>query len=227
MQRPRHAPSKGHVRHDRGVTLIEVLVAIIILSIGLLGMAGLQLATAKYKLGSGARASIASLYADYADRVRINTESAGINSISGGGSTSLYTYQATWTAQQAISSSSMASSISAVACEGSSACTSANRAAHDMLTWRKSVRDNLPQGSVYVVGDRRDGINITFMWFDKDNTTSASRTDNGTGNTLTIATNCSSDTATGTESGLAQQTCCPAPANVPAGVRCTRFSFMP
>nr|WP_315231262.1 type IV pilus modification protein PilV [uncultured Albidiferax sp.] len=227
MPRRPHAPSKGHLRRDHGVTLVEVLVAILILSIGLLGMAGLQLATAKYKLSSGARASLASLYADYADRVRINTESAGINSISGGGTASLYTYRTTWAAQQAITSSSMASSISAVACEGSSACTSANRAAYDMLTWRKSVRDNLPQGSVYVVGDRRDGINITFMWFDKDSTTSSSRTDDGTGNTLTTAASCSSDTATGTESGLAQQTCCPAPAAAPAGVRCVRFSFMP
>jgi type IV pilus assembly protein PilV len=222
-----HAPQAAHLHHIRGVTLIEVLVAILILSIGLLGMAGLQLATAKYKLGSGARASIASLYADYADRVRINTDNAGINGVSGGGTASLYTYQATWAAQQAISSTDMATSISNVACEGNSACTSANRAAYDMLTWRKSVRDNLPQGSVFVVGDRRDGINVTFMWFDKDNTTSTSRTDDGTGNTLTTATSCSSDTATGTESGLAQQTCCPTAASVVAGVRCTRFSFMP
>ncbi len=96
-----------------------------------------------------------------------------------------------------------------------------------MLTWRKRVRENLPQGSVFVAGNRSIGIDVTMMWMDKENTDKSVKTNDGdtaTQVSLLTANNCS---ANNTETGLAQQTCCPAAASVPAGVRCTRFSFMP
>src|SRR6218665_33044 len=56
----------------RGVTLAEVMVAIVVLSIGLLGIAGLQAATLKYKINTWARSSASTLLSDLWTRFRIN-----------------------------------------------------------------------------------------------------------------------------------------------------------
>ena len=224
---------------SKGVTLIEVLVAIIILSIGLLGIAGLQVATAKYRLGSGSRAATAALYSDYTDRIRMNPDMAGPNAISGGVDpaitssdldSSKYTYQTTWAAQQLVSDTTLNTLLTSAtsACDGSSsACTPVNRATYDMLAWRKRVRDSLPQGAVYVTGNSKVGIEVTLMWLDKDNTNKSVNVDDGSAPTqvsLITPPSCSAVTA---PTGLALQTCCPAGASVAAGVRCTRFSFTP
>ena len=55
---------------QRGVTLIEVLVAIVLLSIGLLGLAGLQLRGMQVNQGSISRSQAAIMAEDLADRMR-------------------------------------------------------------------------------------------------------------------------------------------------------------
>jgi len=59
-----------------GVSLIEVLVAIVVLTVGLLGLAGLQAAGMKVSMSSHFRAQAAQLAQDMADRMRANTASA-------------------------------------------------------------------------------------------------------------------------------------------------------
>lgn len=221
----------------KGVTLIEVLVALIVLSIGLLGIAGLQVATAKYKFGSTARSSIAILLSDFTDRVRTNPDMAGPNrrtqatdpALLSDIDNSKYTYQATWAVQQGISESALTTLIDAVPKDSGGIYLPQDLATLDVLSWRKRVRESLPQGAVFVAGNRSDGIDVTFMWLDKDYTDKSVKTNDGTSATtvsLIAAPTCSANTVN-SESGIAQQTCCPAAASVPAGVRCTRFSFMP
>lgn len=60
------------VRHQRGLSLLEVLVAIVILSLGLLGMAGLQAASLRASQGSLYRAQAAQFADDMAERMRAN-----------------------------------------------------------------------------------------------------------------------------------------------------------
>jgi type IV pilus assembly protein PilV len=55
---------------QRGMTLIEILVAIVVLSIGLLGLAGLQLKGIQVNQGSTYRSQAAVLVEDIADRMR-------------------------------------------------------------------------------------------------------------------------------------------------------------
>jgi type IV pilus assembly protein PilV len=55
---------------QRGMTLIEILVAIVVLSIGLLGLAGLQLKGLQVSQGSTYRSQAALLAEDMADRIR-------------------------------------------------------------------------------------------------------------------------------------------------------------
>lgn len=57
---------------QRGVSLIEVLVAIVVLSIGLLGLAGLQASGMRVGQSSIHRSQAAQLAYDMADRIRAN-----------------------------------------------------------------------------------------------------------------------------------------------------------
>jgi len=61
---------------QRGMTLIEILVAIVVLSIGLLGMAGLQLKGMQVNQGSVYRWQAAMLAEDIADRMRADRSNA-------------------------------------------------------------------------------------------------------------------------------------------------------
>ncbi|MEO8120701.1 MAG: type IV pilus modification protein PilV [Rhodoferax sp.] len=197
---------------QQGVSLIEVLVSVLILSVGLLGVAGLQAAVAKYKINTWSRAAISTLYADLADRVRMNSDVAGANFITGISEPSLYVLSGTWSTQQAATLTTPSPN-----CETAS-CTTAERAAYDMSIWRQRVRAGLPQGAALISGDRRDGINMTLMWFDKGFTDKGQASDS----TLVSALAC-----TGAETGMARQSCCPAASSAPVGVRCANFSFIP
>ncbi len=61
---------------QRGVSLIEVLVSIVILTLGLLGLAGLQVAGIKVTQSSQFRAQAAQFANDMADRMRGNLVAA-------------------------------------------------------------------------------------------------------------------------------------------------------
>ena len=66
MTRPRHPAAA------RGFSLIEVLVSIVVLSIGLLGLAALQVSGLRVGQSSFYRAQAAQFAADMADRMRAN-----------------------------------------------------------------------------------------------------------------------------------------------------------
>jgi type IV pilus assembly protein PilV len=69
---------------QRGMTLIEILVAIVVLSIGLLGLAGLQLKGLQVGQGSTYRWQAAMLAEDIADRMRADRASALLGNYSSG-----------------------------------------------------------------------------------------------------------------------------------------------
>lgn len=201
--------NSGHSQ-QAGTTLIEVMVAILVLSVGMLGIAGLQAATAKYKINTWARSSASTLVSDLSERVRVNPDAAGTSFAANGvTATSEYLLDKTWTAQQ-----SDALTISKN-CETAS-CTSSERATFDLLTWRQLVRASMPQGGAFLSGNRRDGLTATMMWYDKEQIDK--------NNALLKAPACSSATA---KKGMGRQSCCPDAAAAPAGVRCISFSFVP
>jgi type IV pilus assembly protein PilV len=62
---------------ERGFTLVEALVALVVLSTGLLGVAALQFTSLKASHGSATRTQAVYLAYDIIDRMRINTTAAG------------------------------------------------------------------------------------------------------------------------------------------------------
>jgi type IV pilus assembly protein PilV len=62
--------------HNSGFTLVEVLVTLVILSVGLLGIAALHTASLRNNLDSALRSQASALAADVADRMRGNRNAA-------------------------------------------------------------------------------------------------------------------------------------------------------
>ena len=195
--------SKKALRRDVGVTLLEVLVSLLVLSLGLLGVAGLQAVTASYKVNSWARNSAALLLSDFAERVRANPAAA--KAVSTGGQ---YEFKTNWTLQQP-------EPIKPKDCLLSS-CTSTERAEYDRWVWRTRVRSEMPQGSVWVEGERDSGFKVTLMWMDKGFT----KTDQ---KTLDTSPKCGGANQTPVQ----ETSCCPVGAHVVSGVRCQNFFFIP
>jgi type IV pilus assembly protein PilV len=69
--------SSRNPRHSGGMTLIEVLVTLVIISVGLLGIAALQLTTVRNNYDAFVRAQAAVLASDMLDRMRANRRQAG------------------------------------------------------------------------------------------------------------------------------------------------------
>lgn len=210
----RLSPRKLH----RGVTLIEVLVAMVVMSIGMLGIAGLQVATAKFQQGSRVRGMLAPMLSDIASRIRTNSDQSGNNAVTGAVLTSAYALSSTWDAQQS------ATLTVTKDCEKDGvSCSTSERSSYDMTTWRQRVRAAVPQGAALVSGDRASGFQVTFMWLDKSLTDKGNASDS----VLIKAPVCSTAAETADSNRMGQQNCCPTEASAPEGVRCNRFTFTP
>lgn len=207
----RSSPRKLH----RGVTLIEVLVALVVMSIGMLGIAGLQVATAQFQQGSRVRGMLAPMLSDIAGRIRTNPDQAGDNAATGATYTSAYVLSDTWSAQQ-----SATLTVSKNCEQDGVSCSTSERSSYDMIAWRQRVRAAVPQGAAMVSGDRASGFQVTFMWLDKSLTDKGSASDS----VLIKAPLCSAANET---ARMSQQNCCPDEASAPEGVRCNRFTFFP
>jgi len=69
-------PKLGHNHRQRGVTLLEVLIAVVVLSIGLLGMAALQSSAISLNHSAYLRTQAINLSYDMSDRLRANRAAA-------------------------------------------------------------------------------------------------------------------------------------------------------
>jgi type IV pilus assembly protein PilV len=212
-----HAMSRRS--RQQGLSLIEVLVSILVMGLGLVGMAALQANTLKYQRGSVQRATVAALVSDFSERVSSNLSQAP--SVLAGGSPFIQ-------AQSWSDASSASTFEPGVDCDAppsavqsgatSHDCTAAERAAFDLVTWQGQVRQALPSGSASIAKSADGkGLLVTMMWADKDHTSGA-----GADLAKVQSATCDADTA-----GAANLSCCPASIDAPAGVRCANFVVVP
>jgi len=117
----------------RGVTMLEVLIAILIISIGLLGMAGMQAAGLRANVGASQRSAATMLAYDMADRMRANM--AGV--IAGNYDlTPLNVPTQQPTCLQVVG------------------CTVQQMAQNDAWEWNQAIQNTLPSGMGIVCKDR-------------------------------------------------------------------------
>ena len=130
---------------QRGVGLVEVLIALLVLSIGLLGLAALQTQALKFNQGAFLRTQATTLAYDILDRMRANREQAS--------STTSY-----------ITTAGTGIPAMPTNCEISD-CSPGDMAKYDLNQWKTALRDRLPagdgtisvSGSIYTIETEWEG----------------------------------------------------------------------
>jgi type IV pilus assembly protein PilV len=117
--------SSRHPAHQTGVGMVEVLVALVVMSVGMLGIASLYTTTLQAKTTSLSRMKAVNLTYDMADRIRANPTAVASYALADTGTTT------------------------ATDCN-TAACTPTNLAASDLAQWDALVTDattGLPGGN--------------------------------------------------------------------------------
>lgn len=132
----------NRISPQRGVGLIEVMVAILLLAMGLLGAIALQFATAKEQRSSQFVSRAAVVANEMAERMRTNRAGLALG---------MYVTEKTNYADAKAVITSNTSSLNA--CVGAQAeCAQAALAEQtDMLAWWAVIRSGLPQASAHIV----------------------------------------------------------------------------
>lgn len=141
-----------HSTIPRGFTLVEVMVTLLILSVGLLGLAALQASSLKFSLSAYQRTQATILAYDALDRMRANRVAAESNQ-----------YQTTMDRD--------ASSYSGTNCYGSGAnCSAAQLRNYDLFEWKTALETLLPGGQASIVTEPASGTgmlhHVTVRWID-------------------------------------------------------------
>jgi type IV pilus assembly protein PilV len=118
-------PNRAPLRH-RGFSLVEVLIALVIMSVGMLGIAGLYVQSMQAGRTSMLRHHAVTLAGDVADRIRANPR-AGI------------AYEGAGVDGSCIS--------------GVVNCDAVTMAGQDILLWQQQAVDTLPTGNVAITFD--------------------------------------------------------------------------
>lgn len=142
-----HSTPHRTLRRARGVTLIEVLVTMVIVAVGLLGLAGMQVRGLSIQKDAHGRAIATQLALDIADRMRSNVGAVANYAFTTGYPTGAY------------------SAPTAPDCEAAT-CTAVQQAQFDFDRWFTRVRGGaLPGGWARIEQvPATPAWNVTLMW---------------------------------------------------------------
>ncbi|OGI47198.1 MAG: type IV pilus modification protein PilV [Candidatus Muproteobacteria bacterium RIFCSPHIGHO2_01_FULL_65_16] len=144
----------------RGFSLIEVLVALLVLSLGLLGLAGLQLTSMKYNTDAYTRTQATLFAYDILDRMRANSTGRANGD-----------YDAsTQAAADAKVSSYDSCKGSTCQCDGSTACSTSNLALYDFGKWQEGLEQAIPGAAAVRSTIERTGnqVTVTIRWQERE-----------------------------------------------------------
>jgi type IV pilus assembly protein PilV len=117
--------SRQGPHREQGITLVESLVALVVLSVGMLGIASLYLTSLKTNRTALIRTHAVNLVNDMGDRIRANARARAA-----------YDLQDAYAGAPALRD-----------CVAVANCSSAELAEDDLARWLEQVRDTLPGGS--------------------------------------------------------------------------------
>jgi len=148
--------SKPTARTQHGFTLMEALVSLLILSIGLLGLAGLQASGLRSNQGAYARSQAVILAQDAMERIRANPAETSAALAAGHNSA----YQLARGTDPA----------SPPDCQNSD-CSATALAQYDVATWKQAVTNLLPGGDAAII--RNGSIFAISVFWDEQHTGNA------------------------------------------------------
>lgn len=121
--------TQSYSKQHTGFSLVEVLIALVIMSVGMLGIMGLYVQSMQAGRTSTFRHHAVTIAGDVADRIRANP-----------------TAGAAYAAALGVDNSCVTAGLS-----GGIDCTPPQMAANDILLWQVQATDTLPSGAVTVV----------------------------------------------------------------------------
>jgi type IV pilus assembly protein PilV len=159
---------KSHTRKtaQQGITLIEALISLLILALGVLGLAEVEARMLAETRTTNARATAIRLIADLGDRIDMNA--AGARPAAAGG-TSAYADSGT-----APAFTTAAAALAAAAPSGcanpENGCTAQGLAAYDRWSWRRDVARALMNGQASISQVSSQQLQIIVAWQANENT---------------------------------------------------------
>ncbi|MDQ7091095.1 MAG: type IV pilus modification protein PilV [Methylococcales bacterium] len=151
------------MKKNHGFTLIEVLISMVILAIGLLGLAGIQMMGLKNNLSSYQRGQATLLVYDMADRMRTNITHAELGSNS-----------------QYVMTNPLTQATKQNGCTTiTGSCTPSQMAEHDLFEWNTDITRILPNGvgKIEIFGPLANrSFTISLTWDDKSKINDAYKT---------------------------------------------------
>ena len=152
-------------RRQRGVSLLEVMISLLIVGIGVLGLIGMQARAMSNQRDSFDRKAAAELLAQISERMRANhlgfMGNAYLSSLLPGGTIT---------------------PPGGTGCVTGSPCLPADLAAADLFAWQTMIRSRLPDGGAVVAGSAGGGtgigsgsnsVRITMVWREASPTSGA------------------------------------------------------
>ncbi len=148
-----------HKIKKTGFTLIEVLIAMVVLAVGLLGLAGLQASSLKNNQSAYNRSQATQLAYDIADRMRANAApdpASGTPSAPYGFAAK---YLTTFMAPTAATIQADCNTVTTT-------CTPTNIAENDLFEWNAAISQALPTGAVGSIAVVGGVYTVTINWDD-------------------------------------------------------------
>lgn len=141
---------------QQGFTLIEVLIAVVILAVGLLGTASLTLSSLQSSQGASLRSQASSLAGDLGERLRANRDFAISNDTD-----YLLAVDADPTNKPAC-------------IDDIAGCSAAGQAQRDLFEWRANLTTNLPAGTAVITKPDNRQYQLDLTWSEAGNLNAAS-----------------------------------------------------
>lgn len=147
-RRPSSEPSRARFGSQAGVSLVEVLVALLVVSLGMMAMVGLLGTAARFGKTSEFRSTATLLAQDITDRIRANLKGAQDGDYD-------------------IVSTGLADALpeEAAACAVAAACTPKELADIDTAQWQATLFNSLPRGTGHVQFNG-EAADIWIVWQD-------------------------------------------------------------
>ncbi|MCX7069311.1 MAG: type IV pilus modification protein PilV [Methylococcales bacterium] len=155
------------MKTNTGFTLIEVLIAMLVLAIGLLGLAALQTYTLRSNLAAYNHGQATQLLYDMADRMRANNCKASPTATPPVTCPTAANYIIANTSTDNRTAGVTVSSSHACKTVGNTTCTALLLSTYDLIEWNNAIAATLPMGRGCIAAGNGAGIfNLYITWDD-------------------------------------------------------------